>query len=282
MNPDPPRKCGRKKPDSFYIEGSLVPGGSLHAWTWLLGNGVDDILPVELPPRQMSLINPRACIASGEKVLADDEFVPIDTADGELYIQLENSIKNVGIGDHVGKNNYSAYSFAKETAELGASRRVNRDIAELYARLIAQFGAVPIIFSHSRVPVFADKRHFKGVFGFCKTLWHHIGERSWHGNACWRLPEWGMYARHDQYDGRNSAMTLILATVDALDNNWNAHRAFPLWQEAKEKFDNLMYQEQLFGGSWITQVTYTLPDDKMINPAIWHIPGINILNLEVV
>ena len=68
---NPARGCGKKKKDAFYAEGSIGAGGSLHAKTWFLGDGIDNVIPVSLPPRKMMYGNIAATIASGEVIPAD-------------------------------------------------------------------------------------------------------------------------------------------------------------------------------------------------------------------
>ena len=58
------------------------------------------------------------------------------------------------------------------------------------------------------------------------------------------------------------------------------HQAPSNYDAAKEFFKNVSFVEQPFGLSWLTKVTYTLPDDVLeTQDSIFDIPGINILDL---
>ena len=53
-NPNPTRGCGKKKHDAFYGEGGgFYSNGALNVWTWLLGDGIDNNVALEIPARQV-------------------------------------------------------------------------------------------------------------------------------------------------------------------------------------------------------------------------------------
>lgn len=288
-DPNPSRGCGTKKHDAFYLEGAVGAVGDLYAWTWCLGDGLDDSILLALPPRQESFINPAATITSGELYLADDVYVPAEY-DHALYGRVLQSTRNIGIGDHVGSQNYSAYGFAKECGVYGPSRRVSRETAMRYAALMEELKragkshCLPIMFTHSRVPVFVSEWERKMayqialLFGWYDGLW----QADSHPEACWLVDDWGMYSRHDQYPGNRSQMIPILAVVEGIDREWSAHRHDRQWQEARAFYDTLAYEDQPIGLSWITHVTYVLPADGRFDPELLNVPGLQFLDLEKV
>jgi hypothetical protein len=281
MSGNPSRGCGKKKEDSFYLEGSPPSGsGNVWAWTWCLGDGIENIAPLIFPPRQVTFVNPAACITTGDIVLADDDFKAAEWQ-YDLYARMCLAMKTIGIGDHVGKNHYSCTSFAKETNEYGISRRINKDTALVYAALIAKVGALPMLFTHSRVPVFTDINQRQQAIDIALNMWPGFKSDQMHMEATWQMTDWGMYnsPRRKQYNGNHSFMVPILNIVSALDNDWSLHKQDPVWQEAKEFYETLIYQEQPFGLSWVLQVTHTLPKDGQVDKSLLDVPGLRFLDL---
>lgn len=279
---NPERGCGKKKRDAFYLEGGLPSkSGNVWAWTWCLGDGIDDIAPLAFPARQITYINPPACLATQSIVKADDHYIPAEW-DEELYVKLCESMKAIGVGDHVGSKFYSAASFARETNEFGLSRRVTKKMALAYAAIIQQFGSFPSLLTHSRVPVFRSVAERQQALDIALNIWPEFDSEHLHFDATWRVENWGMYSskRKRQYNGKHSFMVPVLNAVSGLDRDWNLHQHNPLWQEAREFYKELMYQEQTIGLAWVLRVTYTLPKDQQVDKSLFDVPGLRFLDLS--
>lgn len=280
MSGNPGRGCGKKKEDAFYLEGGAPSAkGNLWAWTWALG-GHDASAPIVLPPRQVVGVNPAACLTTGTLVKADDQYEPAEW-DAPTYYRLLDSTKRIGVGDHVGADNYTAVSFAKETMEYGLSRRVPRNVAALFAELIRKHGAIPSMMTHSRIPVFSTEAEMNVALELALDIWPEM-ENDLHKCATWMVKDWGMYCsiRRNQYNGKRSAMIPILNVVGGLDKDWESHKGNPKWQAARETYDKFFYHEQVFGMAWILQVTYTVPENGKVDESLFNIPGLRFLDLK--
>ena len=198
-----------------------------------------------------------------------------------MYEHLRRRIeRQVGVVDHVGED-YSAYSFARETQAHGPSRRMTPRMARVIGEAIWDGGPVPIIFTHSRVPVFANAAEREVAMEYCRRCFNTDFDEEYHRTkATWRDPEWGPWA--GQYFGEDHMMIPVLHLVDQLDNHWRAHRSMENWQEARAFFRSLRYVEQAFGVSWIVRVSYTMPTagDSVAQEAR-DFPGLHVINLDL-
>lgn len=259
-DPNPPRGCGTKKENSFYLEGGeMRPGGTLHAFTWCLGDGLDDVAPIAVPPRVVSVCNPAASIVEG--TLVKNPYEPAVWS-SDLYEQLQTAVPTHGVGDHVGSNNYSAYTFARETQWHGPSRRVPEAVAAAQALYIYEHGPIPVLFTHSRIPVFRSEAEMEEAMGWACDLYNTDFAQYRVGEASWRRDNWGLWARKGQNTGDDHYLIPILQVISTMDITWRSRSDMKIWQEARDFFETLRYVEQAFGLSWITRVTYTLPQDE--------------------
>jgi hypothetical protein len=266
---NPKRGCGTKKKDAFYLEGGeLSRQGELWAGTWFLGSGLFDDLDtargcnITIPPRQMGVYNLPATIANGQLEIATGKFVPVDQENVNVYNRLrgQKRLKRIGIFDHVGTSHYSPWSFADEIMQLGPSRRVTPEFALFVAALIRRIGPVPVLFTHSKMPVFEASEDRDAAI---RSL--GIDTEILHLDPTWMRVKFGMYS--DMYNGHRSYLIPVLKEL-ALGTS------VPM---------GIQFCEQPFVASWYTRVTYTLPDDGMIDDKIQEMYEqglINVLNLD--
>lgn len=280
-NPNPPRKCGTKKHDSFYAEGGeLEIGGALRIWTWLLGNGMEDNVFLEVPARQVVAIDPVLTVFFKSFMYPTDAKIVIPEELEELYDRLNLAMKSPGVADHVGANYYTAHNFASEVRTLGPSRRIPKKTARYLAEIISIMGPIPMLFTHSKIPVFKDIHQLNEAINiFHEVTNHYLYDTTLFWEPTWMADDWGMYARRDQMPGDDHFMLPILSMIDDIDSGIIED------ERIEDFFKSLDYVEQTLGLSWLTKVTYTLPKDD--NPLaydddIYEIPGLNILDLDAV
>ena len=73
-------------------------------------------------------------------------------------------------------------------------------------------------------------------------------------------------------------MIPILATLGDLDEGiGHAHIVTDMMRDF---FDSLTYTEQPFGLSWLTKISYTMPQEGEPEEDIYEIPGLNIIDLD--
>lgn len=291
MNSNPQRGCGTKANDAFYLEGNVDEDGPLWAWTWVLGDGLDHNLCVskqQVPPRSVVSINPVATLVKEQFVGNDVAVVALEPGEDEGYEYFLTKTRDLGLADYVGSQYYTAASFAAETARLGPSRRVNKDMAKKCAEVFELAGPFPMWFAHARVPLFEGTRHadavrtraneFKDAYAFPGVTNPH---KQWL-KACWRYDEWGQYAIKNQDPGNNHYLVPILRALDYLDSR-QPKLIRGDWEKLDELFSDVHFEPQIFGASWMTRVTYTLPKenkDEAATKVLDEIPGIDILDLE--
>lgn len=145
---NPERGCGTLVAGGFYAQGSMSENGVLSPWTWTLGEGTEggDNLYVALPARQMTIARLPETLQTGRLVTPEGDAIP-----KEQLLPTLHKLPKFALFDHIGANNYSAFSFAAEAARHGVSRRIPKEIAEQVAKL----APLPIVFSHSIVPTIA-------------------------------------------------------------------------------------------------------------------------------
>lgn len=241
--------------------------------------------PLTLPPRGQMILNIPASIATGERVIADQQL-SLTPSQAKLYEMIAGTaVPTIGTADHVGSNNYTAYGFILETSEYGVSRRTTRQDAELYAMILAKKGAVPILFTHSGIPMFRHQKEAEQAWTYLEA-WHgDLSDNHW--CATWRIEKdryegydrWGMRRRKPcMYWGNKSYMYGVIALIDKAADMKSSDDQY--WQEVNQFLSTLLYQEQTFLLSWINQVSYTLPTNGEIDPTILEIPGIRVLDLQ--
>lgn len=261
LNINTPRGCGTLKPGGFYLRGLYSATGTLHPLTWVLGDGINgDGHPfVQVPPLKVMEIDPAASLYFGE--LRKMKPAGMTGDDLDEYNVLVRKTRIAGIADHVGEQFYTAYAFVKELRDMGASRRVAPDFAYLVNRLVRKHGAVPILFTHPRIPVFGSKgnveealklslEYFPEFFSDDVDLW-------WH--RAWLHPDWGMHVRN-RWQGWGHVMIPILALVDAA---WKAKKG-SRYYEARRTIQSWRYQESWVCATWINRVAYVLPESRVV------------------
>lgn len=286
---NPARGCGTKQHDAYYMEGDVGAGGALWAWTWFLGDGLDNyiwISPKDVPVRGTVVANPAACII--EQVFIKGE-VPYeaDLILKDYYRDMLTRTRHIGSADHVGSKYYSAWEFALETREYGPSRRITKKMAKVFAELFMKYGPFPMLFAH-KLPVFnsqSQRDHVLEAVQACTTE-----TINWQGkwfDACWEYGEWGQYAREGQDNGYRHFMVPVLQAIGEWERSMSLvpdGYVDEHWARAKEQFKKLRYIEQVFGASWMTGITYTLPKegdkDRAAEKAQEAIPGIEILDID--
>lgn len=264
---NPKRGCGTKKKGGFYLEGGeLDEGGTLYTATYFFGTGLlEDMdtvrgVNIHVPPRQMNIHNIPGTIANAQLEAATSKFVPVDTENWALYQHLKGGrVKRLGIIDHVGSSYYTPWTFSEETRMLGPSRRTTEDFAFTVAGLIQRFGPIPVLFTHSEMPVFETEVDREDAL---TALMLEPSRKML--QATWFWGDFGMY------NGMNPGITHYMRHVLRAMNNG-------------ETFDNVTTIEQPFVASWYTRVTYTLPEDGKVSDKIQQMYDaglINVLNLD--
>ena len=269
MSRNPSRGCGQKADGACYGEGpEESEGGILREWTWVLGNGIDDFIPLNIPPLVMVVCNPAATIAARELVKAQHPtFIKIAALEnydpGTVYDQMKTRTKNIGVADHVGKDNYSAYSFARETLWHGPSRKIPPQLGKELAQIIWNNGPIPMLFTHDNMPVFDDFRHLEECVDFvaaCLEDTAPIDPDGMEWVPTWEMSGWSQYTTTPD-DGSNHILVPILSVLGELATNWMSHKNDAPYQEARDFFKTVRVVEQPFGMSWLGKVTYTADEE---------------------
>lgn len=286
-NPNPPRRCGGgKKTNSFYAEGGeLSSEGTLHPWTWLLGDGLEKNIFIEIPPRQIQLLNPVLTIMFRAFMPASGPSVPIPKGKRWLWDHLMNAMSVPGIGDHVGTQFYTPYNFALETIELSASRRISPQMAQALGIAISTFGPLPMMFTHKEIPAFRNEAEMAAMMLHVSNCLGAVMFDEMYHQPTWTHDNWGMYARRNQWTCNNHFMIPVLAFLDAMRNDWKKYKYDVDWQAAKKFFRGIRFTEQTFGLSWLIKVIYTTPAEgeepaDEVLEILGRVPGINILDLD--
>ena len=272
---NPPRACGRKKSGAYYLETpGMGEGGVLRPWTWVLGDGLQDIIEVEAPARGVMVID-LPCLMDGQGI---SHPLPFSADDGRSEFQLSTHGKfgTAALIDHIGTNNYSAYSFYDEARQHGVSRRVTFNDAMVASDHVMRKSVLPIVFTHSNVPVFGNKleRDLALVMALeCYPDGYMYNILNM--DATWRNPSFGSSNRAgSDYCGQDHYLIPILWMVD--DIRFGRGRAH---DRAIQFFKKLNYSEQPIGLTWIGHVTHTQYDDGTVDPKVTQMPVVRTLDL---
>ena len=240
------RGCGEMEEGGSYAIGRVGTGGTLATFAWLLR-----ATPFEVPPRRI------------EPVLASDlasepwiEF-PLPRTNG--YVLL----------DHVGADAYSVYQFAEECARLGPSRRINP-----YGWPEDVQPPLPILFTHDEA-VTAD------AFGMSlpyKAIIELFGEKEaeeldW--TNTWEHPEFGYEV---DLDGSRPYAGWSHPMVDVYQHFIELKKARKYSEFIRKH--NILFEEGIFGASWITNLVYVLGDGEEEAPADIAARGFEAARLE--
>jgi len=284
-DPNPERGCGTKVNDACYAEGEMSLHGMLARWTWLLGDGLTENIYLKVPPRQIVMINPVATIAF-RSIIGHEWPFEIHEDAQPLYNRLSEASKNVGVADHVGTKYYSPFSFATECIDLGPSRRISKDMAKELAEIVWKNGPIPMLFTHSRMPVFRHEENRMRAINLVKECYEDE-EDKWdrfdYLEPTWLHKNWGMYG--ENWAGHTHCILPILTTLSIMDQAWKKVSDSEAWNRFKMFFTNkdyVQFIEQPFGMSWLCKVSYTLDENGQADPEMVDVPGLNIIDLEAV
>lgn len=249
---DEPRGCGSLVPGGYYLSAvdCTTAMGSLQAVTFPFGDGMDNVVHCagSVPIRGMLLINPAATFAAQEVVRAEAPVTPAD-----LYQKLTDQVLPQGLIDHVGSRHYTACGFAQELFERMPNRRVHPDLA----RNLAGKLPLPVVFTHSEIPLFRSPSEIAQALGYCEQFMS--GDRDFHFGANWLREGWGVFANQD--DGRDHFMLPICGMLDKLRRDWQHLHTIPWWRDVKAFFDGLQYEEQPFAISWFIRAIRIVDED---------------------
>lgn len=231
---NPERGCGQLQQGGCYAQGTTSESGTLNAWTWCLGEGLigGANYNVTAPPRMMDFIRLPETLQMF-KALKEE----ID-----LVFPALRRLKRFALLDHVGENNYTPHQFAMECRAFGASRR----IPEKIAAGIAKHTPIPIVFTHSQIPVVDADAPIGELLKLCGVPEIDIENRYYdpvHTND-----DWGMTIR--DWDGSSHWLTPLLAHF-AANSSKHLTQILP-----PPLCDHVLFTEQIFGISWITRVVY--------------------------
>ena len=239
---NPKRGCGKLHEGGCYARGDSAAGGRLAAWSWALGEHIigGENLAITVPPRQMLLIDLPNTLRSGELSSMADELPMPEQA------PLRN-LPRMALLDHVGSSHYTPWQFSREVLNFGPSRRIPPQIA----RIIAKHCPLPIVFTHSWLPM-VDFSFQKALFDWALRGDFRIGD-SHHTSPTHSLhhPNWGLL--RESYHGGEHWLIPILHAMSKLSNDKVCHltKIMP-----SELLENTFLHEQIFGISWITSVVY--------------------------
>lgn len=237
---NPERGCGRLKEGGFYARGDTSPNGMLNAWTWCLGEhctgGLN--LTISVPARQMQVINLPATLHS-RRMRTEALENGVLTPDSPL-----RRLPPLALLDHIGSEFYTPWSFYAECSMHGPSRR----IPEHMARTIAAHTPIPIVFTHSALPV-ADPLAVNDLIAW--ALDGSVFPRSvLLRSPTYLEPEWGLW--RGAYDGGNHWVVTALNKLAALGNH-KKHLTEVLPAALAEQ---TLMCEQVYGISWISRCIY--------------------------
>lgn len=240
-NPD--RGCGNLREGGCYLQASFSERGNLLPVTWTLGEHVygGRNLFAEVPPRENVFIDPEMTIDAcdlvlynnGQSLRAAGEFVASELP------QLQR-LGDIALIDHVGMNNYTAWSFAAELMRYGPSRRVPPKLAKQVANLC------PIrIFFTADLPYFETEAQRNDFIRACEITLPDDVEY----DVTWKYLEWGARLRQDETDeslrAKSGAWHYLIPILKYLDREGD-------WMDLKPF-------EGIYCFSWITEVHYVVP-----------------------
>lgn len=280
---NPERGCGTLVAGGFYAQGGMSDDGVLAPWTFVLGDGTEggENLYVALPARQMTIARLPETLQTGRLVTPEGDAIPTD----QLLPALRK-LPKFALFDHIGANNYSAYSFAAEAARHGVSRRIPREIAEQVAKL----APLPIVFSHSIMPTIAAAERDSFIVWARTVLADsdlladldtlllrahgdiepalplaQIAEglvKLFQTGRTYADPSWGIrkVGNKQPYNGGlhwSVSVLAALAAIKAGRDEQQLYKLLPAWLT-----DHITVAEQLVGMAWITHASYMKAGDE--------------------
>ncbi len=233
--PNPQRGCGRLKEGGFYARGDSAPGGTLGAWSWTLGEHVigGRNLTISVPARQMTVIRLSATLHT-RRLMTEAVMLPDDSPLTKL--------PPFAVIDHVGSEFYTPYSFARECVECGPSRRIPANVA----KAIAPYTPIPIVFTHSWLPI-TDAGTVNDLLAWADP--RLIGDDNLHFSPTYERPSWGI--RKGDYYGGDHWIIPVLRRMHEASGEQEVHLTKLMPTEIVEQ---TLTAEQIFGISWLTRV----------------------------
>lgn len=254
---NPERGCGTKKEGGFYAEGTTSPNGALSLWTWILGTCTEAGLNcfVSPPARKVVQGNLAASLVMGEFVSNDVPFERRIGSEknylGKQYATLKRQAAPVALFDHVGSKFYTPHEFMKEVRELGPSRRITPQVAEE----IAKMTPIPVVFTHSDIPLFRDEAERDAVVELAAGLLSEYDQDQVRYLPTWMSPEWGLYSSCKDR-GDDHYLRQILGLLSRLKRQPRLIDTSEAWAALAAVMGRANFQEQPFGATWITKITY--------------------------
>jgi hypothetical protein len=240
---NPERGCGTLKEGGFYARGDIGAHGTLAAWTWALGYhiiGAHNVF-ASIAARQMDIVNlPRTLIEGRPSKEA------IEVLESEPLAKLPP----LALIDHVGSEHYTPYSFYRECATHGPSRRIPPRIA----KAIAQHTPMPIVFTHSWLPV-ADTKVVPDLLAWA-GIKPETDATAYIG-ATWQREGWGIRSK-DTYSGYDHWIIPVLHEMHESSGGKEKHLTKIMPPALAE---NTLLAEQVYGISWISRVVYIASED---------------------
>jgi len=236
---NPPRGCGRAKEGGFYARGDVGPGGTLSAWSWVLGEHLIGKFnyTISVPARQMQMIHLPATLITGKMMTT-----PVDLSD---FPHLRN-LPPICLLDHVGSAFYTPYSFYSECVQHGPSRRIPENIA----KVLAGHTPIPIMFTHDWLPV-VDHERIDALLAWSQNKRDRLSFDPTPLDA-----DWGITVESN-YRGRDHWIIPIIRQMHEASNGEQCHltKIMP-----PELVNDTLIAEQVYGISWITSVVYVAKD----------------------
>jgi hypothetical protein len=170
-----------------------------------------------------------------------------------LELPNSNALLNLpplALIDHIGSQHYTPYSFYRECVVHGPSRRIPHNIA----RAIAKHTPIPIVFTHSWLPV-AHPAFVGDLLEWSGITPNHEGIA--YIRPTWDNPDWGIRAK-DIYHGDDH---WIISVLRQMDKNSNGKEK-PLTKIMPSILvENTLLAEQVYGISWINRVVYIASEE---------------------
>ena len=259
---DLPRGCGHLVPGGYYLSsvGCDSKFGTLQNVTYPFGDGTDNVIYCKgvVPSRGMLLVNTAATFALQSVTQFDASSLSFRDGQRNLYESLCQRVLDIGLIDHVGTRHYTPVQFIAELYDRMPNRRIHPELARKLANLLP----LPVVFTHSHIPVFRDERERDVALALYEEYAELNDVRL---DTNWMLDDWGVFANN--YDGRDHYMLPILALLDKVTRDWQqlAHSGY--WRRVKKYFDSLTYAEQPFAISWFVQAIRIVNDGHELTQA---------------
>lgn len=235
------RGCGTLKKGGFYAQGKPRSNGMLANWTWLLGTGLmtdactGDQPIITCPPRQIMVFNLLGSLMTGQRL----QDYPEDMVS---WFNQHPGIPAKALLDHAGSIHYpNPAEFAEEVMARGPSRKIPQSLA----RTLVKYTPLPIVFTHSTIPMAEDAEQRTEIVNHLSrdTDWYETPKEII-VSPTWVQPGFGFTVRDNRGWGNDHWQTILMQEVSA-----------------DSYLEILQGTETIFGVSWITEITYVAKDD---------------------